>query len=99
MGGAEKKELKDRGFIILEKLHLTILIFVMIVGFVVSMLVQKEILAKTVQDHEDRIKNLELVNKTNELQDKKKHDLLLELKYNLKTLMEKSGMKYQEITN
>lgn len=90
MGKEEKKELQDRGFVILEKAHLIIIIIITVIGFVVSGLVQKELLAQTVYDHETRIKVLEDESKI-------KHDLLLELKYNLKAFMEESGVKYQEI--
>lgn len=90
MGKEEKQELKDRGFFILEKVHIVFLLIAMIIGFVVSAIVQKELMAATVDNHEERILYLEN-------RDKVKHDILLELKYNLKTLMEKSGIKYQEI--
>lgn len=92
MGKEEKQELKDRGFFILEKVHLFITVLVIVIGFIVSTIVQKEILAYTVEDHEVRIKSLENTNQ-------EKHDLLLELKYNLKSLMEKSGIKYQDLSN
>lgn len=39
----------------------------------------------------ERIKRLEII-------DRKEHDLLLELKFNLQTLMEAGGLKYKHLT-
>jgi amino acid transporter len=90
MGVEEKKELKDRGFIILEKMHLIVGLIIIITSLIIGGVVQAKLIQQNITDHETRISKLEKVNE-------EKHDLLLEIKYNLKTLVEKQGGTYQEI--
>jgi amino acid transporter len=90
MGVEEKKELKDRGFIILEKMHLIVGLIIIIASLIIGGVVQAKLIQQNITNHETRISKLEQVKEEN-------HDLLLEIKYNLKTLVEKQGGIYQQI--
>jgi len=86
-----EQELKENGLIILKKFHIVITLLFLVVGFIGSIFAQKAIAENMLADHEKRIVNLES-------SDRYDNDLLIELKFNLKVLMEKQGLKYQEVT-
>lgn len=86
-----EKELKDNGLIVLKKIHIVLTLAFLVIGFIGSIFAQKAIAENMLADHEKRITVLES-------SDSQDNDLLIELKFNLKVLMEKQGLKYQEVT-
>jgi hypothetical protein len=84
-------ELKNNGFIVFKKVHIIVTLTFLIVGFIGTVFAQKAIAENMLADHEKRITAIESENKTN-------RDLLLELKFNIKSMMEKQGLTYQEVT-
>jgi len=80
------KELEDQGFLLIKKAHILLLVLTMIIAGIANV----ALAFNSIQDHEKRIVVLE---KNNE----KKHDLLNEIKFNLKKFMESNGQKYIEL--
>jgi len=76
-----KNEMREKGFIVLEKIH----IIIFLIAFIFTMGAAIGVAQFQISRHEERIKCLE----ENDI-------MLIEIKINLKALMEKQGIKYQE---
>lgn len=80
------EELEKQGFLLIKKIHVWLVILSMLLAGIAQVVLGFNM----IQDHEQRIVMLE----ENE---KQKHDLLNEIKYNLKNYFEANGQKYIEL--
>ncbi|KAF0153666.1 MAG: hypothetical protein FD188_3369, partial [Ignavibacteria bacterium] len=78
------------GFIVIKKTYYMIGVIIIIVGLIGNIFAQKAIAENMLDNHEIRISKLEEENKS-------ERDLLIELKFNIKSMMEKQGLTYQEV--
>lgn len=85
-----EQQLKDNGFIVIKKTYYMIGVIIIIVGLIGNIFAQKAIAENMLDNHEIRISKLEEENKS-------ERDLLIELKFNIKSMMEKQGLTYQEV--
>lgn len=95
MSESEKKELKDKGFIIIEKLHIIVMTILAIITFAGGLMgyaaigySEKEKIKNQVEAHEMRLNEYEKDIKTF-------RETQLEIRINLKNLMEKQGVQFQ----
>ncbi|KAF0138395.1 MAG: hypothetical protein FD143_3665, partial [Ignavibacteria bacterium] len=82
-----EQQLKDNGFIVIKKTYYMIGVIIIIVGLIGNIFAQKAIAENMLDNHEIRISKLEEENKS-------ERDLLIELKFNIKSMMEKQGLTY-----
>lgn len=85
-----EQQLKDNGFIVIKKTYYIIGIIIIVVGLIGNIFAQKAITENMLDNHEKRISAIEQ-------EDQSTRYLLLELKFNMKSMMEKQGLKYQEV--
>jgi len=93
----QKEELKSNGFVIIEKLHVTIMTLIAVLVFVGSLfglyayaVSEKEQIKNKVEVHEARIQKIEQILESFDTNQ-------LEIKLNLKSVVEKVGAKYQTV--
>lgn len=80
------KELEKQGFLLIKKIH----VWLVVTSIVIAGIAQVVLGFNSIQDHEKRIVILENT-------EKQKHDLLNEIKYNLKNFIEANGQKYIDL--
>jgi len=85
-----EQQLKDNGFIVIKKTYYIIGVIIIIVGLIGNIFAQKAIAENMLDNHEIRITKLEEENKS-------ERDLLIEFKFNIKSMMEKQGLTYHEV--
>lgn len=85
-----EQQLKDNGFIVIKKIYYIMGVIIIVVGLIGNIFAQKAIAEHMLDNHEKRITALEEENKS-------ERDLLIEFKFNIKSMMEKQGLTYQEV--
>jgi len=80
------KELQKQGFLLIKKIH----VWLVVLSIVLAGIAQVVLGFNSIQDHEKRIIILEDT-------ERQKHDLLNEIKYNLKNFIEANGQKYIDL--
>ncbi|MBU1095835.1 MAG: hypothetical protein KKB34_05075 [Bacteroidetes bacterium] len=80
------RELEKQGFLLIKKVHIWLIVLSILIAGITNVAIAFE----AIKDHESRITLLEE-------NGSKRHDLLNEIKYNLKNYMEANGQKYIEL--
>ena len=80
------RELEKQGFLLIKKVHIWLIVLSILIAGITNVAIAFE----AIKDHERRITLLEE-------NGSKRHDLLNEIKYNLKNYMEANGQKYIEL--
>lgn len=97
MSNAEKQELRDRGFTIIQTWH----IILVIVGMLLSAGIYAGATANKIINLESRTEDLEIFKKQQELYNgvitQKRDRQFHEIQMNMKKLMEKNGLDYQKV--
>lgn len=87
MSTQEVKDLEKQGFLLVKKIHIWLAVITMLLAGVAQVVLGFNM----IKDHETRIVLLEK-------EDKNKHDLLNEIKYNLRSFIEANGQRYIELS-
>ena len=97
MSNAEKQELRDRGFTIIQTWH----IILVIVGMLLSAGIYAGATANKIINLESRTEDLEIFKKQQELYNgvitQKRDRQFHEIQLNLKQLLQKQGLDYQRV--
>lgn len=83
-----RQDLEDRGFLLIRKIHIWLMVFAMLFAGMTQVVLSYSML----KDHETRIIKLESSSV-------EKHDLINEISYNLRNYMEANGQRYIKVTD